>query len=171
MGQRWARVSTICSTIKRKPQIFLLAFFLISSFWFVFSGLVGKVGQNSLTECAADLNKAKDIFKKKWDDAIRKKKPNVYLLWDGDELETVLFCHRFLDKTKNEWEHRENFEKVAGKYDMVFMDYSTEEKVRNKDPKALICSLPHRLWFILPKTVLGKGTLHSRYQKTGIQAG
>lgn len=26
---------------------------------------VGKVGQNNLTECGADLNRAKDIFKKK----------------------------------------------------------------------------------------------------------
>ncbi|XP_067462608.1 poly [ADP-ribose] polymerase 2-like isoform X1 [Thunnus thynnus] len=62
-------------------------------------GRVGKVGQNSLTACGGDLLKAKDIFKKK-----------------------------FLDKTKNEWEHRATFEKVAGKYDMVFMDYSTNEK-------------------------------------------
>ncbi|XP_034412076.1 poly [ADP-ribose] polymerase 2 isoform X2 [Cyclopterus lumpus] len=62
-------------------------------------GRVGKVGQSSLTACGGDLLKAKDIFKKK-----------------------------FLDKTKNEWEHRASFEKVAGKYDMVFMDYSTSEK-------------------------------------------
>lgn len=46
--------------------------------------------------------------------------------------------HRFFDKTKNEWEHREKFEKVAGKYDMVFMDYSTDEKVRNLGSK-----IPH----------------------------
>lgn len=57
--------------------------------------------------------------------------------------------HRFFDKTKNEWEHREKFEKVAGKYDMVFMDYSTDEKVRNLGSKSLICSLPRKLWFIL----------------------
>uniref|UniRef100_A0A8C4DMA6 Poly [ADP-ribose] polymerase n=1 Tax=Dicentrarchus labrax TaxID=13489 RepID=A0A8C4DMA6_DICLA len=63
-------------------------------------GRVGKVGQNSLTACGGDLLKAKDIFKKK-----------------------------FLDKTKNEWEDRASFEKVAGKYDMVFMDYSVNEKV------------------------------------------
>uniref|UniRef100_A0A673B566 Poly [ADP-ribose] polymerase n=1 Tax=Sphaeramia orbicularis TaxID=375764 RepID=A0A673B566_9TELE len=62
-------------------------------------GRVGKVGQNSLTACGGDLLKAKDIFKKK-----------------------------FLDKTKNEWEHRASFEKVAGKYDMVMMDYSTDQK-------------------------------------------
>ncbi|CAF92030.1 unnamed protein product, partial [Tetraodon nigroviridis] len=68
------------------------------SVWFRW-GRVGKVGQNSLTECTTDLNKAKDIFKKK-----------------------------FFDKTKNEWERKDQFEKVAGKYDMVFMDYSTEEK-------------------------------------------
>ncbi|XP_067330338.1 poly [ADP-ribose] polymerase 2 isoform X2 [Channa argus] len=66
-------------------------------------GRVGKVGQNSLVACGGDLLKAKDIFKKK-----------------------------FFDKTKNEWEHRSNFEKVAGKYDMVFMDYSTNEKEENR---------------------------------------
>jgi len=37
---------------------------------------------------------------------------------------------RFFDKTKNEWEHRAHFEKVAGKYDMLFVDYSTEDKVK-----------------------------------------
>ncbi|XP_029686723.1 poly [ADP-ribose] polymerase 2 isoform X3 [Takifugu rubripes] len=68
------------------------------SVWFRW-GRVGKVGQNNLIECGADLNQAKDIFKKK-----------------------------FFDKTKNEWEHRENFMKVAGKYDIVLMDYSADEK-------------------------------------------
>ncbi|KAM4551458.1 poly [ADP-ribose] polymerase 2 [Odontesthes bonariensis] len=66
-------------------------------------GRVGKVGQNSLTACAGDLLKAKDVFKKK-----------------------------FLDKTKNEWEDRQSFEKVAGKYDMLFMDYSTNAKEENQ---------------------------------------
>lgn len=42
-----------------------------------------------------------------------------------------MFCHRFLDKTKNEWDDRANFEKVPGKYDMVFMDYSTNKKARD----------------------------------------
>ncbi|KAB5579650.1 hypothetical protein PHYPO_G00197420 [Pangasianodon hypophthalmus] len=62
-------------------------------------GRVGKVGQNSLVSCGADLAKAKDVFKKK-----------------------------FFDKTKNEWTQRANFEKVPGKYDMVFMDYSLNDK-------------------------------------------
>lgn len=66
-------------------------------------GRVGKVGQNSLVLCGGDLLKAKDIFKKK-----------------------------FFDKTKNEWEHRDRFGKVAGKYDMVLMDYSTNEKEENE---------------------------------------
>ncbi|XP_068604576.1 poly [ADP-ribose] polymerase 2 [Brachionichthys hirsutus] len=66
-------------------------------------GRVGKVGQNSLTACGGDLQKAKDVFKKK-----------------------------FFDKTKNEWEHRAAFEKVAGKYDMVFMDFSKNEKEQNQ---------------------------------------
>ncbi|KAF7222008.1 poly [ADP-ribose] polymerase 2 [Nothobranchius furzeri] len=66
-------------------------------------GRVGKVGQNSLVACGGDLLKAKDLFKKK-----------------------------FADKTKNEWEHRGTFEKVAGKYDMVFMDYSMNGKEENQ---------------------------------------
>ncbi|XP_042574578.1 poly [ADP-ribose] polymerase 2 isoform X1 [Cyprinus carpio] len=74
-------------------------------------GRVGKVGQNSLVNCGGNLAQAKDTFKKK-----------------------------FFDKTKNEWEHRANFEKVAGKYDMVFVDYSTEDK-QEKD-KAVVSSPP-----------------------------
>ncbi|XP_029309486.1 poly [ADP-ribose] polymerase 2 [Cottoperca gobio] len=66
-------------------------------------GRVGKVGQNGLTAFGGDLVKAKDFFKKK-----------------------------FLDKTKNEWEDRESFEKVAGKYDMVYMDYSGDKKEENQ---------------------------------------
>ncbi|XP_057184241.1 poly [ADP-ribose] polymerase 2 isoform X3 [Triplophysa rosa] len=62
-------------------------------------GRVGKVGQNSLVSCGGNLAQAKDTFKKK-----------------------------FFDKTKNEWEHRAHFEKVAGKYDMVFVDYNAEDK-------------------------------------------
>ncbi|KAM6948792.1 poly [ADP-ribose] polymerase 2 [Aplochiton taeniatus] len=62
-------------------------------------GRVGKVGQNSLVSYGGDLLKAKDIFTKK-----------------------------FLDKTKNNWENRATFEKVAGKYDMVFVDYSSNDK-------------------------------------------
>jgi hypothetical protein len=40
------------------------------------------------------------------------------------------FClfHRFLDKTKNDWCHRKKFQKVAGKYDMVKIDYSSQVK-------------------------------------------
>uniref|UniRef100_A0A8C5HGG7 Poly [ADP-ribose] polymerase n=1 Tax=Gouania willdenowi TaxID=441366 RepID=A0A8C5HGG7_GOUWI len=67
-------------------------------------GRVGKVGQNSLTACGGDLLQAKNVFKKK-----------------------------FLDKTKNEWDERDQFEKVAGKYDMVFMDYSANEEKTTVD--------------------------------------
>ncbi|XP_040208464.1 poly [ADP-ribose] polymerase 2 isoform X4 [Rana temporaria] len=65
-------------------------------------GRVGKVGQNSLVSCGGDLQKAKDVFEKK-----------------------------FFDKTKNVWSERKDFEKVAGKYDMLYLDYKTtteEEK-------------------------------------------
>ncbi|GAA6087185.1 poly [ADP-ribose] polymerase 2 isoform X2 [Tachysurus ichikawai] len=65
-------------------------------------GRVGKVGQNTLVPCGADLAKAKDVFMKK-----------------------------FFDKTKNEWTQRANFEKVAGKYDMVFVDYSPKDNEEN----------------------------------------
>ncbi|XP_062916245.1 poly [ADP-ribose] polymerase 2 isoform X1 [Mobula hypostoma] len=74
-------------------------------------GRVGKVGQNKLIPCGADLQKAKDIFEKK-----------------------------FSDKTKNEWSQRANFEKVAGKYDMLTLDYSGNSVEQNaqegKEPEA-----------------------------------
>lgn len=31
---------------------------------------------------------------------------------------------RFYDKTRNNWNEREDFEKVRGKYDLVAIDYS-----------------------------------------------
>lgn len=88
-------------------------------------GRVGKVGQNSLTACGGDLLKAKDVFKKK-----------------------------FFEKTKNEWEHRDSFEKVAGKYDMVFMDYSMNEKEENQTtvdtvPKKKTSKLDSRIQSLL----------------------
>ncbi|XP_038631572.1 poly [ADP-ribose] polymerase 2 [Scyliorhinus canicula] len=58
-------------------------------------GRVGKAGQNNLISCGTDLDKAKEIFEKK-----------------------------FLDKTKNDWSMRAFFEKVAGKYDILSRDYS-----------------------------------------------
>ncbi|XP_043109054.1 poly [ADP-ribose] polymerase 2 [Puntigrus tetrazona] len=73
-------------------------------------GRVGKAGQSSLVNCGGNLAQAKDTFKKK-----------------------------FLDKTKNDWEHRVHFEKVAGKYDMVFVDYSTEDQEKDK---AVVSSPP-----------------------------
>lgn len=71
---------------------------------------VGKTGQHSLVTCSGDLNKAKEIFQKK-----------------------------FLDKTKNNWEDRENFEKVPGKYDMLQMDYaaSTQDESKTKEEETL----------------------------------
>ncbi|KAG7313699.1 hypothetical protein KOW79_000079 [Hemibagrus wyckioides] len=75
-------------------------------------GRVGKVGQNSLVPCGADLAKAKDVFKKK-----------------------------FFDKTKNEWTQRANFEKVPGKYDLVFMDYRSNDQ---EDSRAVM-STPSKM--------------------------
>ncbi|XP_058506677.1 poly [ADP-ribose] polymerase 2 [Solea solea] len=79
-------------------------------------GRVGKVGQNSLTPCGGDLLKAKNFFTKK-----------------------------FLDKTKNEWEQRASFEKVAGKYDMVFVDYSTKEKEEEKEEVSTVAKKVSKL--------------------------
>ncbi|XP_032480415.1 poly [ADP-ribose] polymerase 2 isoform X2 [Phocoena sinus] len=69
-------------------------------------GRVGKMGQHSLAACSGDLNKAKEIFQKK-----------------------------FLDKTKNNWEDREKFEKVPGKYDMLQMDYTTNTQSEEETNK------------------------------------
>ncbi|KAI8496848.1 Poly [ADP-ribose] polymerase 2 [Branchiostoma belcheri] len=62
-------------------------------------GRVGKSGQNNLIECGLNLDEAKEIFTKK-----------------------------FFDKTKNEWANRKKFSKVAGKYDLLQMDYTVKEK-------------------------------------------
>lgn len=43
----------------------------------------------------------------------------------------VLFLPlRFLDKTKNEWDKRANFQKVTGKYDLLHLDYKAKDAVR-----------------------------------------
>nr|XP_008267518.2 poly [ADP-ribose] polymerase 2 isoform X3 [Oryctolagus cuniculus] len=77
-------------------------------------GRVGKMGQHSLVACSGDLSKAKEIFQKK-----------------------------FFDKTKNNWEDREKFEKVPGKYDMLQMDYAanTQGEDETKKEEALKSSL------------------------------
>ncbi|XP_066963757.1 poly [ADP-ribose] polymerase 2-like isoform X2 [Macrobrachium rosenbergii] len=62
-------------------------------------GRVGANGQNSLQACGGDLEKAKKIFMKK-----------------------------FNDKTRNDWNMRDCFEKQPGKYDLLEMDYSREDK-------------------------------------------
>ncbi|KAM3940242.1 poly [ADP-ribose] polymerase 2-like isoform 2-T2 [Leptodactylus fuscus] len=67
-------------------------------------GRVGKVGQHSLVSCGADLLKAKNVFEKK-----------------------------FFDKTKNVWAQRANFEKVAGKYDFVHLDYNSTKEVKENN--------------------------------------
>ncbi|XP_057713748.1 poly [ADP-ribose] polymerase 2 isoform X2 [Corythoichthys intestinalis] len=71
-------------------------------------GRVGKVGQSSLISCGGDLLKAKSFFKKK-----------------------------FFEKTKNVWDQKEVFEKVAGLYDMVYMDYNTSSKEEKQTPAAV----------------------------------
>lgn len=47
-----------------------------------------------------------------------------------------VFVKKFYDKTKNEWSERQKFVKVAGKYDLLKMDYSVddgkEESVKKK---------------------------------------
>ncbi|XP_014671166.1 PREDICTED: poly [ADP-ribose] polymerase 2-like [Priapulus caudatus] len=65
------------------------------SVWFRW-GRVGKKGQSALVPCGPDLREAKDVFTRK-----------------------------FTDKTKNEWSERRSFVKVAGKYDLLKMDYSS----------------------------------------------
>lgn len=64
--------------------------------WFRW-GRVGHKGQTNLVNCGTDIEKAKSMFEQK-----------------------------FWDKTKNEWMSRDNFVKVAGKYDLLKMDYAAE---------------------------------------------
>ncbi|XP_044278301.1 poly [ADP-ribose] polymerase 2 isoform X2 [Varanus komodoensis] len=69
-------------------------------------GRVGKPGQHSLVSCGGDLAKAKDVFTKK-----------------------------FLDKTKNEWTKRSSFQKVAGKYDILHLDYEASDADEKEAPQ------------------------------------
>ncbi|KAK6185449.1 hypothetical protein SNE40_007679 [Patella caerulea] len=62
-------------------------------------GRVGYKGQNNLVPTLGDLDKAKNIF-----------------------------CKKFRDKTSNDWSDRDNFEKVGGKYDLLAMDYNPKEE-------------------------------------------
>ncbi|KAJ8272577.1 hypothetical protein GJAV_G00090860 [Gymnothorax javanicus] len=78
-------------------------------------GRVGKAGQHSLVSCGPNLVQAKDVFKKK-----------------------------FLDKTKNEWDARDSFEKVAGKYDILFMDYGSNDQEAETKPGTEVTAPPQR---------------------------
>eukprot|EP00731_Ephydatia_muelleri_P032007 Em0023g514a len=66
--------------------------------WFRW-GRVGKTGQSSLTDHGSDLEAAKDCFRKK-----------------------------FLDKTQNNWEEKDNFVKHPSKYDLVAVDFEAEDE-------------------------------------------
>ena len=37
-----------------------------------------------------------------------------------------VFCKKFVDKTGNEWDERDQFEKYPGKYDLVHKDYAAD---------------------------------------------
>ncbi|XP_064201998.1 poly [ADP-ribose] polymerase 2 [Anguilla rostrata] len=78
-------------------------------------GRVGKTGQHSLVSCGPDLSQAKDVFQKK-----------------------------FFDKTKNEWEARASFEKVAGKYDILFMDYGSSDQEAATKPGTQVDGPPQK---------------------------
>jgi len=66
--------------------------------WFRW-GRVGGIGQTNLISCGNDLEKAMETF-----------------------------CNKFYDKTKNEFSERKKFKKVAGKYDLVVLDYKASTK-------------------------------------------
>ncbi|XP_032035333.1 poly [ADP-ribose] polymerase 2 isoform X5 [Hylobates moloch] len=93
---RWGR------DVKQRDLGELACYYLTCGIYFA----VGKMGQHSLVACSGNLNKAKEIFQKK-----------------------------FLDKTKNNWEDREKFEKVPGKYDMLQMDYATNTQDEEETKK------------------------------------
>jgi len=62
-------------------------------------GRVGNRGQTNFINCGNDLEEAKEIF-----------------------------CKKFYDKTLNEFSDRKKFRKEEGKYDLLKMDYKSEEK-------------------------------------------
>jgi len=68
-------------------------------------GRVGKIAGTNLVPCGGNKEQAKQVFKKK-----------------------------FLDKTKNQWENRDTFSKVSGKYDLLQMDYAPSVE-DNKETK------------------------------------
>lgn len=75
-------------------------------------GRVGYKGQTNFSRYGGNLDEAKSEFSKK-----------------------------FHDKTRNHWAQRDQFEKVAGKYDLVKMDYSntdgtTDEVDNTAKPKS-----------------------------------
>ncbi|KAF7256955.1 hypothetical protein EG68_05739 [Paragonimus skrjabini miyazakii] len=72
------------------------------SVWFRW-GRVGKTGQSKLERFFGNLDGAKNCFKKK-----------------------------FSDKTGNEWDSRDEFVKVDGKYDMVKLDYLAADEQNRK---------------------------------------
>jgi poly [ADP-ribose] polymerase len=47
----------------------------------------------------------------------------------GQDLDSAkrAFQGKFMDKTRNSWEERHSFKKVAGKYDLVHMDYNADD--------------------------------------------
>uniref|UniRef100_A0A0B7ABP7 Poly [ADP-ribose] polymerase n=1 Tax=Arion vulgaris TaxID=1028688 RepID=A0A0B7ABP7_9EUPU len=91
-------------------------------------GRVGYKGQTNLLNCSADLNQATNAFTKK-----------------------------FRDKTGNDWSAKDHFVKVAGKYDLLKMDYSAKEdedevdtpeaknKIENDEEKAPDSKLEKRV--------------------------
>ncbi len=63
----------------------------------------------------------------------------------GGNLEKAkaLFESKFFDKTKNEWSEKAMFEKVPGKYDLVFKDYAADnEEEEIKKEKTLVNAKP-----------------------------
>lgn len=87
------------------------------SVWFRW-GRVGKAGQNKLESYGSNLDAAKNSFTKKW-----------------NLLRVLIILFRFYDKTLNEWDCRDGFKKVDGKYDLVHLDYGTETQNQNAAPQ------------------------------------
>ncbi|CAF0811788.1 unnamed protein product [Didymodactylos carnosus] len=86
-------------------------------------GRVGKTGQHDLKSLGPDLDGAKRIF-----------------------------CKKFSDKTKNEWYHRDTFEKAPGKYDYIKLDFNASD-VEEKKMKKNVEQKPSR---IIPESRLDK---------------
>ena len=132
----------LCSRSEKKLRTSRCFCFDFNSFGV---SLVGFQGQNSLFSYGGDLDEAKSVFRKKYVEQ-RDYDIAMYILTtlslnmttvqhipcmkavpqDDIRQMNVFFFRRFSEKTRNKWEDKDSFTKIAGKYDLIIVDYNAE---------------------------------------------